>query len=178
MQKLGFSQGWIDLVMRCEESGTFSFLLNAEPTGFAKPLRGLRQGDPISPYLFLLCAEDLSYLLSSAMERRMSFGHHICPEAPIISHRLFADDTIISYKAYEAQAKVLKNILDTYEASSGQQINCDKTQVMFSKGTPQSIKENILIIFDIREVLSHDKYLGLPTRVGRSKKKLFLHIKD
>jgi len=66
MLKLGFSANWVNLVMRCVESATFSFLINGEPRGFLKPTRELCRGDPISPYLFLFCAEGLSYLLLKA----------------------------------------------------------------------------------------------------------------
>jgi len=69
------------------------------------------------------------------MESGLLLGHRIYREAPIISHLLFAGDTIIFSKADDEQAKVVKNILDTYEATSSQHINFDKTHVMFSKLT-------------------------------------------
>lgn len=70
----------------------------------------------------------------------MLLRHRICREAPIISHLLFVDDTIIFSKVDDEQAEMVKNILDTYEATSGQQINFDKTHVMFSKVTTRALK--------------------------------------
>ena len=104
--------------------------------------------------------------------------HRLCPGAPVISHLLFANDTIIFCKATQAQAALIKRILGNYEEASGQKVDYSKTSIEFSPGTPRQVRDSVLITLDIREVLAHDKYLGLPTRVGRSKKKAFLSTKD
>lgn len=91
---------------------------------------------------------------------------------------LFADDTLIFCRADETQADEVKYIISKYEVASGQHINYNKFQVAFSKGTPPAQRNRILIKLDIRDVLAHEKYLGLPTYVGRSKKKPFIGVKD
>ena len=63
MEKLGFHDRWISLMMMCIKSISYSMLLNGEPKGLIHPTRGIQQGDPISPYLFLLCGEGLSAML-------------------------------------------------------------------------------------------------------------------
>jgi hypothetical protein len=63
MDKMGFHPRWISLVMMCINSDSYSFLVNGEPHGCVKPSRGLRQRDPLSPYLFLLCLEGLHSLI-------------------------------------------------------------------------------------------------------------------
>jgi len=68
MLKMGFREQWVNLIMRCVKSALFSFLLNGSPTGHIIPSRGLRQGDPLCPFLFLFCSEGLSGLLTRAEE--------------------------------------------------------------------------------------------------------------
>lgn len=69
MIKLGFDERWVALAMETVITASYSILLNGEPKGFIKP-RGIKQGDPLSPYLFLICAEGLSAMLRNAEEQR------------------------------------------------------------------------------------------------------------
>ena len=64
MRKLGFGERWIGLILMCVKTVSYSILINGKPKGRITPTRGLRQGDPISPYLFLLCAEGLTAMLN------------------------------------------------------------------------------------------------------------------
>ena len=68
MLKMGFQDSWVALIMQCVSTVTYSILLNGEPKGFIRPSRGLRQGDPLSPFLFLFCAEGLNALLNKAAD--------------------------------------------------------------------------------------------------------------
>ena len=68
MLKLGFDTRWVELAMETVTTTSYSVLINGEPCGFISPSRGVRQGDPLSPYLFLLCAEGLSATIRKAEE--------------------------------------------------------------------------------------------------------------
>ena len=95
MQKMGFQERWISLMMMCVTMVSYSMSINGEPKGRIVPTRGLRQGDPISPYLSLLCAEGLSAMLRRDDSGEYLRGISVCKRLPMVSHLLFADDCIV-----------------------------------------------------------------------------------
>jgi hypothetical protein len=99
MTKLGFDSRWIHLIMTCVRSVSYFVVVNGQLVGNTVPSRGIRQGDPISPYLFLLCTEALSSLISQAVEASVITGVPTSPRGPQISHLLFADNSQLFYKA-------------------------------------------------------------------------------
>ena len=99
MKGMGFAPRWIQLIMECVTTVSYSFMLNGNPVGYVIPQRGLRQGDPLSPYLFLLCAEALSSLILQAERRNLLHGVNLCRGAPSVSHLFFADDSFLFLRA-------------------------------------------------------------------------------
>ena len=95
MEMLGFDNKWRTLVGGCIRIVSFSILVNREPYGLIQPSRGLRQGDPLSPYLFLLCAEGLHSLLQQATDNGELYGVSLCKEGPKITHLFFIDDNLL-----------------------------------------------------------------------------------
>ena len=127
MKKMGFGDTWVNLMMQCISKATYSVLINGELHGHITPLRGLRQGDPLSPYLFLLCTEGFHCLLRKAEENGDIRGVSICRSAPKLTHHM----------------------QDSIQAALG-----------------------------VPMVKQYEKYLGLPSFIGRKKKDSFDNIKQ
>jgi hypothetical protein len=177
MRKMGFATQWIDLIMACVRSVSYSILVNGVPQERIFPSRGLRQGDPLSPYLFLLCAEGLSSLLSSAEQRGTITGLPVARGGTHLSHLFFADDSLLFCRANFLEWCAIHDILEVYERASGQQINRDKTAIFFSRNTKQAFRDYICSIPGFSVSKGYEKYLGLPSLVGRAKRKTFADIK-
>ena len=93
MTKMGFHPRWITMVMNCVTSVTYSIHINGVPRGRITPSRGLHQGDPLSPYLFLLCAEGLSTLIHRASDVGTLRGLQVCKRSPHVTHIFFENDS-------------------------------------------------------------------------------------
>ncbi|PRQ56718.1 putative RNA-directed DNA polymerase [Rosa chinensis] len=173
MRKMGFGEEWIRWIMDCVSTVSYSFIINGEPRGRVIPSRGLRQGDSISPYLFLLCSEVLSRSILNAERIGSLYGVRICMGAPSISHLFFADDSFIFFRAGRDDCEVVKSLLLAYERASGQQVNYQKSCISFSKNVDILMQEGIATILGVIRVDKHDKYLGLPIELSYSKVEAF-----
>lgn len=125
---MGFTAKWVTWIMGCLSSVSFSLLLNGQPSGYIIPSPGLRQGDPLSPYLFLLCAERFSETLRHAESQNSIHGLRVFMGAPPISHLLFADDTLVFCKARRSEIQAVGAILDDNRWALGQFINFQRAK--------------------------------------------------
>lgn len=178
MKRMGFADTWVKLVMDCCTTVKYRFRFNDTITEEITPGRGIRQGDPISPFLFLFCAEAFSSLLNSAEQDGQLEGVKVWRNAPSFNHLLFADDSLIFLKASEDSALHLQSILNLYENCSGQTINVDKSAIMFSKNTTSEARRRMMDQLGLTRETWNERYLGLPVYVGQSRTKVFAYLKD
>ena len=141
LERSGFSTKWRQWILFCLSTVRFSILINGSPCGFFGSSRGLRQGDPLSPLLFVLVMEALGRMLNKVvLEGRMSgFGvGNLEGRSMTVSHLLFADDMLIFCKADLDQILILRMILIWFEAVSGLKINLGKSE-LFPVGVVNNI---------------------------------------
>ncbi|KAK5774272.1 hypothetical protein PVK06_042127 [Gossypium arboreum] len=142
------------------------------------PSRGLKQGDPLSPYLFLICAKGFSILIQDAKKRGWMTRATIGRERFAINHLFFADDYILFGNASCERARVVQDIIREYEMVSGQRVNFDKSLIYFGANVNSNVNAEIINLLGVRMATNLEKYLGLPMMVGRRKIWAFANFAD
>jgi hypothetical protein len=176
LTKLGFAPMWINWIRICITSPSFSILINGSPFGHFCPERGLRQGDPLSHFLFILGTEVISCLLFRSESQDLLKGIKIAKNCSPISHILFADDLILFAKATSSEANILRSVLNCYCSWSGQAINESKSSIHFSRNTAPATIASISSILPYKRTSNFSKYLGLPLFFSKSKVGAFKDI--
>ena len=141
MRRMGFSDKWCGQIQKCISTVSYSVLLNGEPTKTIFPHRGIRHGDPISPYMYIIYTEDLTSLIRQCIQRNQTHGYRASRGGPPISHLLFADDSLVLCRATEEECNKLMEVLKTYQDASGQEVNYTKSTITFSKGIPLAFQD-------------------------------------
>lgn len=177
MKDAGIPQNIIHIIMNCIKEGSCRLLWNDEATNQIKPFRGLRQGDPLSTYLFILCIEKLTHWIQRQVDEGCWKAVKASRRGPEISHLFFADDIILFSEANEDDIKLIQEILSAFAHSSGQEINFIGQEINFMKSSiyfsPNVSKQemeslNTLLGIPLTKNLGH--YLGFKLRNhGRNK---------
>ncbi|XP_074318184.1 uncharacterized protein LOC141654978 [Silene latifolia] len=175
---MNFPSKFVQLIMNCISSVSYEVLINGSPGKSFRPKTGIRQGDPMSPYIFALCTEVLSQLLCDAQDKKLLNGIQLSRNAPPISHLLFADDSIFFMDAKISHCETLMGLLKLYGDDSGQRINDAKTTITISPNCTLRNYRKCLKVLKAPGNKSMGKYLGLPTDFGSSKKENFATIYD
>ncbi|KAL4188867.1 hypothetical protein AMTRI_Chr08g204160 [Amborella trichopoda] len=124
---MGFGDTWRNWIYGCFSSAHFTILIKGSPKGLFRAFRGLRQGDPLSPFLFTLYAECFSLMISN-VERRGNFtGFKVASYDPPISHLQYADDTLLFCEANLSQVYNIGRFLNCYEMVMDIKVNLGKT---------------------------------------------------
>nr|CAN82017.1 hypothetical protein VITISV_003416 [Vitis vinifera] len=130
---MGFGERWIKWIDWCISTVKFSVLINGSPSPFFQSSRGLRQGDPLSPYLFVIAMEVFSSMLRRAISGGYLSGWRVSGrrgEGLQISHLLFVDDTLVFCEESLDQMIYLSWLLMWFEACSGLRINLEKSEMI------------------------------------------------
>ncbi|KAF7841397.1 putative non-LTR retroelement reverse transcriptase [Senna tora] len=128
---------------------------------FFQPQSGIRQGDPLSPYMFLLCSNILSCMLHKEEQDKKLQGIQFGRRGPRISHLMYADDTVLFFKADPQNCSSLKHILDKYARLAGQVLNKDKSIVISIPNTPRLFKRIMSSTLGAKTSNKLGKYLGV-----------------
>ncbi|XP_026459405.1 uncharacterized protein LOC113360071 [Papaver somniferum] len=136
LQRHDFGEKWISWIRWCVTSSHLSILVNGSSTEKFKPTKGLREGDSLSPYLFLLVVEILSKLLNDAVERGQLSGFQVVENGSIISHLQLTYDTLVFIDASAEEVRRLLIILEVFETLTGLKLNFDKS-TMISVGADE-----------------------------------------
>ncbi|RVW70775.1 Elongation factor 1-gamma [Vitis vinifera] len=163
LQRMGFGERWTGWISWCISTATFSVLINGTPEGFFNSSRGLRQGDPLSPYLFVIGMEAFSRLIHRAVRGGFLSGCRIKGrrgDGALVSHLLFADDTLVFCDSSQDEMAYLSWLLMWFEALSGLRINLDKSEIL-----PVGRVENLeLLALEVGCKVGRlpTSYLGIP----------------
>lgn len=168
----------IQSILLCVTTVSYAFLLNGKQFGALQSGRGIRQGDPLSPYLFICCVKAFIGMVENAVAHGRIHSIQVTPSAPMVSNLCFPDDTVMYCWASTEEAEEVLKILDKYAQASGQIINMEKSSMCFSSGTSNAKRTEIQNVLRVTEVEKFEKYLGMPAMVGRSKREVFEFLKD
>lgn len=157
---MNFPSKWISWIRACISSALFSLLINKQPTSWIKSSRGLRQGDPLSSYLFILVAQNLLAILNFAMQNQMIPGFN-----PLLrnnfNHLIYADNLILITQATRKFARNINLCFSIYERLTGQLSNKSKSSIYFPSSFNCRLKNNICSILGFNSATFPLTYLGM-----------------
>lgn len=154
---MGFTRKWISWIKQCTGSPSYSIVVNDAPNGYIVSSRGLRQGDPLSPYLFTLAMEAFTVLVEIEVKKgsiclpRTNYG---------VSNLIFADDVLVFCRGDCSSLSTVANVFKTFADLSGLITNKDKSVLFLSKSC--SNRTELLQRVGFKEGCFPMRYLGVP----------------
>ncbi|CAH1447974.1 unnamed protein product [Lactuca virosa] len=162
----GFHSIMVQWIMACVLTHWFMLSINGEDHGYFEGKRGLRQGDPLSPYLFTIVMEIFNLILKKNIEGCQKFKYHSKCKPQRITHLCFADDLLVFCYGNSRSARVIKDSLDEFKNNSGLNVSMEKSQIFFSCVKP-NMRRIILGILPFEFGMFPFKYLGVPMSVTK-----------
>ena len=151
--------------MECVSFVEYTLLVNGCMTQSFTPSKRLRQGDPISPYLFLMCANVLSIALLKVEQNKDLQGIKVGRNGCSFTHLLFSDDSLFFFKNDNKSLLTLQHTLQQYCSLSEQSINFIKSDLFCSPNMPSEDQSNLARLFQVKLVQAPSKYLGLDIKL-------------
>ncbi|XP_042033147.1 uncharacterized protein LOC121779791 isoform X2 [Salvia splendens] len=177
LKRMGFSDLWLGMIERCVNPCWFSVLINGSPAGFFKSSRGLRQGDPLSPSLFILAADYLSRLLDRLILGKKEMRFCTARYSMGVLHLAYADDIIIFTQARRATIRKINHCLKHYMEVSGQLINEGKN-CFYIDEKHNGWAAGVKLTGGFQQGTLPCTYLGVPIFRGRKKTHLFMFLRE
>lgn len=173
LQSLGLDNRFIELIMCCVSTSTMRVQWQNTTSDSFKPTRGVRQGDPLSPYLFVLCMERLGQLIHHEVAAGRWKPLPLSKRGPNLSHLFFADDLVLFGQASDMQMEEMKRIMSYFCGVSGHKISLSKSKMFVSKNVHASRAIRYSHMVGIGLTPDLGKYLGVPILHGRMVKRNF-----
>ena len=164
LQGFHFPDQLIKVIMSCISSTSISILFNRGTLESFNPMRGIHQGDPLSPYIFILCIEYLGSLIDKECMEGNWNPIKASRDNIGISHLFFADDLMLFATATEENSETIKEVLELFCTESGQKISTCKSRVYFSQNVDDDFKGRICGNLNIQATNNLGKYLGFPLK--------------
>ncbi|XP_060969904.1 uncharacterized protein LOC133037102 [Cannabis sativa] len=162
--QMGFTERWVDLILTCVTSVSYTIVHGGREMGPIFPTHGIRERDPFSLYLFIICVEDLFSFIRVYESWKWIIGIKVC--------------SYIFCKAFPEDAIRVLELLHKFEEASSQQVNLEKSNVFFSANVAGPTQLDLCNILQMAEAFEHITYLGLPNTLGRSKSVSLGFLKD
>jgi Reverse transcriptase (RNA-dependent DNA polymerase) len=164
----GFPTNLVNLIMGCVSSSRLVIKMNGrQGSVYIMPDRGLKQGCPLSPYLFILVMEVLSRMLMEKQRQGSIKGVVLATGAPAITHSLYADDLVLFGTADSNEVEEFENVMHCFGQMCGLRLNNSKSVVWFSKRVTSTLKYEVLRRFPAQEPDDCTTYLGYPVPKGK-----------
>eukprot|EP00253_Pinus_taeda_P029243 PITA_29243 len=161
LKAFGFSTQWIKWVLALIKSPRYSILVNGAPSAPFSPSRGIRQGDPISPFLFVILMEGLSRIIAKKKAEGQIKGLQPIRSFPATTHQQFVDDTMLHGTPTVKEALAYRDILHLFSKASGMEINFSKSTIFFFN-THQAIQSHLSRLLGFKIGSLPSRYLGAP----------------
>lgn len=167
MKSMGFPGCWITWIRECLDTASFQVLINGEPHRPFRASNGVRQGDPLAPYLFLFAMQGFSVIINSYVDKKL-ISPIKASNSFSVSHVCFADDLMLFSEADVSNAQAVKDLLKEFSLVSGLHASLGKSQIILSK---RDDRKAILQILNVPIAQLPLTYLGVPIFMGKLRKK-------